>query len=57
MPHKFLDIIFSLMALVAILERHHLLFASIASICTIVYWLWKFSTWATVKVFKFIKND
>ena len=52
MPHRFLDILVSLIGLLALIEKHHFLFASIASICTIVYWIYRFGEW----VFKKIMN-
>ena len=45
MPHRFLDILISLVGLVALIEKHNFLFASIASICTIIYWIYRFCIW------------
>jgi hypothetical protein len=45
MPHRFLDIFVSLVGFIALLEKHNFLFASIASICTIIYWLFRFCNW------------
>lgn len=45
MHFRFLDILVSLVGFIALLEKHNFLFASIASICTIIYWLYRFGTW------------
>jgi len=54
MPHRILDILASLTLLgsFALIEKHHLLFASIASICTIVYWIYRFTNWIFKKIIK-----
>jgi hypothetical protein len=38
------------MGLIALLEKHHFLFASIASLCTIFYWLYRFVEWLIKKI-------
>lgn len=45
MHYRFLDILVSLIGFVALLEKHNFLFASIASICTIIYWIYRFCNW------------
>jgi len=45
MHFRFLDILVSLLGFVALLEKHNFLFASIASICTIIYWIFRFCNW------------
>ena len=50
MPHRLLDILMSLMGLIALLEKHHFLFASIASLCTIFYWFYRFVEWLVRKI-------
>jgi len=34
-----------LVGFIALLEKHNFLFASIASICTIIYWAYRFCNW------------
>jgi len=50
MPYRLLDILMSLMGLIALLEKHHFLFASIASLCTIFYWFYRFVEWSVRKI-------
>jgi hypothetical protein len=50
MPYRLLDILMSLMGLIALLEKHHFLFASIASLCTIFYWFYRFVEWSVKKI-------
>jgi hypothetical protein len=45
MHFRFLDILVSLVGFVALLEKHNFLFASIASIFTIIYWIYRFCNW------------
>jgi 1,4-dihydroxy-2-naphthoate octaprenyltransferase len=52
MHFRFLDIIVSLVGFVALLEKHNFLFASIASICTIIYWLYRFGNWIIKAIIK-----
>jgi hypothetical protein len=50
MHFRFLDIFVSLVGFVALLEKHNFLFASIASICTIIYWMYRFFNWIIKKI-------
>ncbi|NDC31804.1 MAG: hypothetical protein EBZ58_12915 [Bacteroidetes bacterium] len=50
MQFRFLDILVSLVGFIALLEKHNFLFASIASICTIIYWLYRFGNWIIKKI-------
>lgn len=50
MHFRFLDILVSLVGFIALLEKHNFLFASIASICTIIYWLYRFGNWIIKKI-------
>lgn len=51
MHFKSLDILFSFVWFIAMLEKHNFLFASIASICTIIYWVYRFINWV-IKIIK-----